>query len=123
MKYFFRNLFFLTLVLSVVFTVVPSHAHAIGGMSTTFGGRVLAIIPCTCGPIPGSVLHVIGAPSYANMLYVPGMTRTYRNYMVNVPSRWVLGTSLPFGQCWLGVPPFCVPLPMPMGTMAHVGTS
>ena len=94
-----------------------------------FGGFVQFFIPCTCPP-PG--LWIFMAPLYPAPVPFPfagaltfnlGISTLFANFFIGIPTTAHLGDYVPAVQsCWIGFPPFCVPLPS-FGQIARVGTS
>jgi len=86
-----------------------------------YGGEVRVVIPCTCTfnwwvfyaplyPAPAPF------PFVGALVITPGVTfpLAYPWFIlpVPVPTTWQLGQYIPgAGICFIGVPPFCVPLP------------
>jgi len=93
-----------------------------------FGGRIVAVVPCTCNMMAGDMsfyiqqLPVAGTP---NLIFKVGFSRLY-NYFQLTPGSWILGNTLAVSSCWVGFIPFCVPAG-PGGAVAPlisiVGTS
>jgi len=83
-----------------------------------FGGRILAVVPCTCSA--GLALKV-GPPRPAYVLYQPGVSILFSFYNL-LPPDYALGTYKPGGVCLTGTPPVCLTVPT-LGTVTLVGTS
>lgn len=88
-------------------------------LGLVFGGRVGAVIPCTCNP-PAVHFTVIGARP-ASSVYFPGVTQKSPP-TPPLPGAGTLGNYTPFGICLVGVPPACAPTPA-FGTAVIMGTS
>ncbi len=110
--------------------MVPN-AYAIGNPSvlvaSNFGGRILATIPCTCTFNLKLILSPAAPALPAEVIFQPGISILYR-YGMLVPTAWVLGRTIGSSTCWVGLIPFCIPLPSVEGgilsPMIHmVGTS
>ena len=89
-----------------------------GGGQRYFGGRVTAMVPCTCST--GYQLTISGGLSTGTYLY--SNARLYRNFNV-APSKWVLGGYGSGGQCKITIPDGCVDLPITKGTITFIATS
>ncbi len=93
----------------------------------SFGGWVLEAIPCTCMPGVFS-LWVLGYLGAIPMMMVFDLDLytviEYPEYMWMVPGTPVLGraTTIPSGFCWIGVEPFCAPIPGVNGKVILIGT-
>jgi hypothetical protein len=120
-----RRLFPLLVGSIAIFFLSFSSAQAISLVSQPFGGRVIFTVPCTCGPYPGSMVNILSGPSWGGWLYAPGISQLKKDFLVNVPGAWLLGSATRVPSiCLIGFPPACIPAPVPVrGTMLEVGTS
>lgn len=81
-----------------------------------FGGRVIAILPCTC---TGGFAILLGFPRPGFYLFQSGISRLYKNFII-LPGSQVLGNAVVTGVCLTALA--CVPIPT-IGTILKVGTS
>ena len=84
-----------------------------------FGGRVVAVVPCTCS---GGVAIGVGTPRPGYVLFQTGFSVLFSFYAPYVLGNYVLGTYVPGGACFTGVPPVCAAQPV-LGTVVLIGTS
>ncbi len=118
----------LTLILIALFLFpVFSYAVGISSVSIPFGGHSKVVVPCTCSfgvwiqytPFfMGGKMLPVGALTYRP----PKPSKPYAYFTAGLPGIWYLGKYLPTpGTCWVGVAPYCVPLP-DYGVIDYVGT-
>lgn len=111
---------FLVLVMGFIL-LAPSFTNA-AGIVNGFGGRVVAIIPCTCQVTGMAVYVVMPTPPYFGMfLWQPPLTQPYSWYFP-YPSVAITGNYVTGGICLAGVWPVCITIPV-FGTMTVVGSS
>lgn len=103
-------------VISISYVVKVRNSKAILG----FGGRIIAVYPCTC--VPGTATIVVGTPTPGAFLYQPA-TLVYPWHMITKQGSWLLGSYVPGGACMQITPVGCVPLTFPQGIISEVGTS
>lgn len=137
------------LSLSFLFLLSPLTVFAIG---FPFGGRVVAVIPCTCNYAAGlptdHIIYsapfylplplMIGSLDYNRLLSLPnagqggaGAPATFSFYNVDLPvGIHNIGDFLPVETCFMAIPspPYCVPIaafgvPLPLGLINRVGSS
>ncbi len=116
---------FFGILFVVIFLLVPIDA---GAQTLPFGGMVAFSVPCTCS----FNLWIFFAPMYpapvpfpysGALVYTPGISFLHPLFLIGVPTKWHLGDYVPGVQaCFIGAPPFCVPLPS-WGHIFRVGTS
>ena len=101
-----RIVYFVFIAVLIASLILPSTtlALSIPGLGGSFGGRILAVIPCTCSL---SMLLIVGPPKGGSFIFRPGVSKLYANYTL-LPTRWVLGNSSGTDVCLTGIPPFCV---------------
>lgn len=99
-------------------TFVPQKAYALGlptGWSG-FGGYIAFIVPCTCDPVVDSIFVALPYPNplVTNLLlnYVDG-SEGFLWHNIPEPGIATLGLYVPGAgeACFIGVEPFCAPLP------------
>lgn len=111
---------FLVLGLSLLF-FIPQTTNAVG-ITNPFGGKVIALIPCTCQVTGIAVYVLMPIPPYFGMLlWQPPITIPHLFY-IPVPGGNILGNYVSGGICMVGVTPYCFSVPV-SGTMTQVGTS
>ncbi len=108
------------IVLMLSALMAPS-AYAVGNpanlLASNFGGRILFTIPCTCSFNLKLILSPASPALPDEVIFQPGASILYR-YGMLVPSVWVLGRTLGASTCWVGIIPFCVPVPNTAGRTA-----
>ena len=87
--------------------------------ASVFGGKIKAIIPCTCSPGMGII---VGPPKPAILLFVPGLSRLFSNGRL-FPGSWTLGDYSSGGVCMQIAGKTCAPYPPIQGTIIKIGTS
>ncbi len=117
-----KTLIMLILILS------PSVSSAAIGVS--FGGLTNVVIPCTCSG--GAIISYFPfynntkIPTVGTLYYQFPVSFLFRNYNPITPLTFHLGVYTPGIQaaCLTGVPPFCVPVTIPvLGMIQYMGTS
>jgi hypothetical protein len=92
---------------------IPTHAAVL----PSFGGLDVMMFPCTC--TFGAIWWHFFTPLYINSpiplagpLASTANIIAYPSYYLH-PGSWVIGTYTPGAgaACWVGVEPYCVPLP------------
>lgn len=117
----------LTLPLILSFAIIPLHADALVPPLLPFGGwPVITPVPCTCSATVWTwfaPLYITGSiPLTGPMTYVPYATVPLANFLITIPATPHQGAYIPgVPACWVGVVPFCFPLPN-IGVMGFVGT-
>jgi hypothetical protein len=122
MKFCFRSLFLLFLLLT------PIYAGAVS-TGVPFGGYVTSYIPCTCST-GAAVIYgpfFTGAPTPATgSLWLNPASLLYMFFVPGLPTSWDLGSYTPgVGGCWIIAPnptDPCVPVPT-LGSIQYMGTS
>ena len=101
-----KRVYFIFISVLIILMALPSAALALSipGLGGSFGGRIIAVIPCTCS---FSMLIIVGPPKGGSFIFRPGVSKLYANYTL-LPTRWVLGNSSGTDVCLTGIPPFCV---------------
>ena len=87
-----------------------------------FGGMITKVTPCTCSM--GSQVTVVGFPSIfsGTYLYQAGVAQAKGKSNV-IPNKFVVGTYIPGGVCFIGVPPECSTLPITKGVIGTISTN
>jgi hypothetical protein len=114
MKKFILTTIVLTCMLASFFGWQPKTTYA--GFGVAYGGLDLFLIPCTC--TAGYLNWHFFAPLYLNnptpiagALVAATTPVAYSTYYVR-PGSWAKGFELPgAGICYIGVEPYCYPLP------------
>jgi len=96
-----------------------SGSPSISSGKPVFGGKIKAIIPCTCSPGMGII---VGPPKPAILLFVPGLSRLFSNGRL-FPGSWTLGDYSSGGVCMQIAGKTCAPYPPIQGTIIKIGTS
>lgn len=98
----------------------PSSAQA----QMPFGGFVSWVMPCTCSANFWMMMTPFYSPvpSAGALVYQPGATIVYANYVIPSPGVWLLGDYVPGVQaCYIIIPFGCMVIPS-NGVMRQVGT-
>lgn len=106
----------------VAFGMFTTKASA--GPGQPFGGLSYSVFTCNCsGNYAIYFTDLTVSPAITlPLIYQPGVTTLYREYMITTPGVWILGTWQPGGSCRYRVGKGCATLPT-QGTMYMVGTS
>ena len=122
-----ENKTFKKIILSIFIAIIlicGALAYSVNaGVGLPFGGKVFSSSYCTISQ-NFIVKMVSPIPPYAVFLiFQPGVSLLFRNFIPMVPLVWDLGTFIPgVGLCIMGVGDGSVILPT-LGTMTMVGTS
>ncbi|MDP1625382.1 MAG: hypothetical protein Q8L64_06520 [bacterium] len=116
------------MVLSVIaaLLIMPARVDAQVPPLLPFGGWLITPIPCTCSLTTWNwyapLYLAASVPVTGPMTYVPYATVPFANFLVIVPATPHKGAYIPgVPACWVGFPPFCVPLPN-IGVIGFMGT-
>jgi len=85
-----------------------------------FGGKIQEATLCTCSQ--GTYYLVVGPPTPANVLVVPGTTRIYAYGRYQIEDIWVLGNYVQGGACLMYSGNSCKQYGAPQGTAISIGT-
>jgi len=112
-----------TIIIIVVAIIVfsPMQTNA----QIPFGGKIVSVIPCTCNWMlgnPAVLINHVPVAGYPQLIFQLGFSRLYAYYSL-VPGSWILGNTLGFSTCWVGVIPFCVPAAPAAPLISIVGPS
>lgn len=116
----------LALSLLAVFAAIPMSASAQVPPLLPFGGLLITPFPCTCSLTSWNwyapLYLAASVPLTGPMTYVPYATVPFADYLFIVPATPQEGAYIPgVPACWVGFPPFCVPLPN-IGAQGFAGT-
>lgn len=110
-----KSAFFLFIV-GIIFSLTsPLSVSA----APVFGGRIMAVIPCTCSP---GMAIIVGPPKPGILLFIPGVSRLFNNRRP-FPGSWTLGDYSFGGICLQIASHGCFPYPIVQGTILKIGTS
>lgn len=90
-----------------------------------FGGFVTWTMPCTCSANFWMMMVPLymPAPAAGALVYQPGASMVYANYVIPSPGVWLLGDYMPGIQaCYIVIPYGCMIIPS-MGVIFRTGTS
>ncbi|MBI3019797.1 MAG: hypothetical protein HYY60_00510 [Parcubacteria group bacterium] len=130
-KILYSGLLLFFVLVAMVFLPPPSPARQLtdnlgkeitplkAALPLVFGGRIIATIPCTCS---GGLWISVGPPRpMAGIVYQVGVSVLFSFYSL-LPSEHILGTYVPGGVCFVGIPPYCTSIAT-LGTIVVAGTS
>jgi hypothetical protein len=113
--YIFKKIVVIVAVLALILCFTGFSAKAEAALLPSFGGLETMVIPCTC--TVGLLAWHFFAPLYLNTSVpiagaMTGAWVTTLPHYVLHPGAYALGTFTPGASvCFIGVPPYCLPLP------------
>lgn len=106
-----------TLFSVIIFFILVAGAFVVdtkpGNAITGFGGKIIDVIPCTCGANIGLAIIVESFPTLTDPTPFPkayilnyATSISFRNYQFERPGPWIIGTQIPIpspaGVCLIG---------------------